>query len=312
MPRIKYRDLNLGPAKLQVIAQANKIIVEYAQQGFDLTLRQLYYQFVARDIIPNRVQEYKRLGDIINDGRLAGLVDWEAIVDRTRNLEKLSHWGHPSEIVQTTAEQFNVDRWATQPHRVEVWIEKDALTGVIEGVCTELDVPYFSCRGYTSQSEMWAASQRLMKFRGNLKKTRDGRGQIPIILHFGDHDPSGIDMTRDIQERLQMFMGGKMKVNRLALNMPQVEEYSPPPNPAKTTDSRFNGYMEIHGHESWELDALEPALLSQLIRDEIEGLLDQDAWAEANERQAEARKQLQRIADHYDHVIDGLPEDAGE
>lgn len=299
MPKIRYRDdIKLNDAKMAVITQANRIIREYQAQGFDLTLRQLYYQFVARDLIPNRLQEYKRLGDIVADGRLAGLIDWEAIVDRTRNLRDLSHWSDPTSIVSAVAEQYRIDKWARQPHRVEVWIEKDALVGVIEGVCEELDVPYFSCRGYTSLSEMWAAGQRMMK---HAKKAK----QVPIILHFGDHDPSGCDMTRDIGDRLEMFMGG-MEVRRLALNMPQIEEYEPPPNPAKVTDSRATAYIELHGHESWELDALEPSVLSGLIRNEIEALRDPELWQEAVEEEDEAKAQLAKIAERYEDVTEFL------
>ena len=160
-------------------------IAEYAAQGYDLTLRQLYYQFVSRDLLPNRQSEYKRLGDIINDARLAGLVDWEAIVDRTRNIRALSHWSDPASIVKAAANSFAVDKWADQPKRVEVWIEKDALVGVFEPVCEELDVPLFSCRGYTSQSEVWGAAQRLEKYLM--------ADQEVVILHIGDHDPSGLD-----------------------------------------------------------------------------------------------------------------------
>lgn len=281
MPKIKYQEIKLSAPKLAVIAQANAIIAEYAAQGFDLTLRQLYYQFVARDLIPNRLQEYKRLGDIVNDGRLAGLIDWEAIVDRTRHLRSLAHWDGPNDIVEGASQQFRVDKWLTQPHRVEVWIEKDALVGVIAGVCDQLDVPYFSCRGYTSQSEMWSAARRLKAYRD----------QTPIILHFGDHDPSGVDMTRDITDRLEMFMGG-LEVKRLALNFDQVQEHNPPPNPAKLTDSRCGAYIKRFGDESWELDALDPATLAGLIRDEIEGLQDDDAWGAAVEKEVEGRQQL--------------------
>src|SRR5215467_8357308 len=156
------------------------------------------YQFVSRDPLPNRQSEYKRLGDIINDARLAGLVDWGAIVDRTRNIRALSHWSDPAAIVEAAANRFAVDKWADQPRRVEVWIEKDALVGVFEPVCDELDVPLFSCRGYTSQSEVWGAAQRLERYLM--------AGQEVVILHFGDHDPSGLDMTRDIRERLRLFL----------------------------------------------------------------------------------------------------------
>lgn len=273
---IKYVDKKLSQANLVVVEQANQIIEEYRAQGFDLTLRQLYYQFVSRALIPNQQREYKRLGSIINDARLAGLVSWEAIVDRTRNLQALSHWDGPRQIVEACATQFRLDKWATQDYRVEVWIEKDALTGVIEGACNELQVPYFSCRGYTSQSEMWAAAMRLKRYR------RDG--QQPVIIHLGDHDPSGIDMTRDIDDRIKLFMGGA-KVNRIALNMDQVEKYQPPPNPAKLTDSRCEGYMRIHGDESWELDALDPKVIDSLIRKTVKKFMDKARWNELVERE---------------------------
>lgn len=305
MPLICYDSECLARLKkserMTVINQANAIITEYLAQGFQLTLRQLYYQFVSRDLIPNRQTEYKRLGDIIVDGRMAGLIDWNAIVDRTRNLESLPHWTSPANIVTAVSEQFRVDKWADQPNRVEVWIEKDALIGVIENVCNELAVPYFSCRGYTSISEVWSAGQRLKKYKRN--------GQTPIILHFGDHDPSGIDMTRDITDRLSLFMGGHMEIRRLALNMEQVQEYSPPPNPAKLTDSRASGYVQLYGDESWELDALEPAVLAGLIRDEIMSLQDADAWEASVGEEEKGRAELAKIADRYEDVTEFLEGD---
>lgn len=154
MPLVCYVEKRFNPATLDVIARANEIIAEYAEQGFALTLRQLYYQFVARALLRNKQTEYKRLGSIVNDARLAGLIDWDHIQDRTRNLLSNSHWTDPAEIIDSAARSFEVDKWTGQEWRPEVWIEKDALLGVIEGVCVELDVPFFSCRGYTSQSEM--------------------------------------------------------------------------------------------------------------------------------------------------------------
>jgi hypothetical protein len=133
-------------------------------------------------------------------------------------------------------------------------------------------------------------------------KRYERAGQTPIILHFGDHDPSGIDMTRDIDDRLRMFMGG-MEVRRLALNMDQVEQYQPPPNPAKLTDSRATGYIERFGDESWELDALDPTTLSALVRDEIQDrILDDDAWQEQVQIEDEHRANLTKVSDRYDEV----------
>jgi hypothetical protein len=294
MPKIAYVPRKFDPKTLAVIEQANAIIDAYAAQGFDLTLRQLYYQFVARGLIPNRDSEYKRLGSIVNDARLAGLIDWERITDRTRNLRALANWESPADRVRAAASTYRLDHWQNQDYRPEVWIEKDALVGVIQGICEELDVPYFSCRGYTSQSEMWAAAQRLEGYEAD--------GQTPLIIHLGDHDPSGIDMSRDILDRLQLFLGGNVEFKRIALNMDQVQEYNPPPNPAKTTDSRFVGYIAIHGPESWELDALEPQVLADLIRDTIEEIRDEDAYDELMERERDERALLRRAGTRWADV----------
>lgn len=298
MPRIKYKDFNFRPSTLGMIAKANEIIAEYAAQGFDLTLRQLYYQFVSRDLIPNTQKDYKNLGGIVNDARLAGLIDWETIVDRTRELRALSHWDSPGDIVDTCSRAFNVDRWKGQSYRPEVWIEKDALVGVFERVCNELDVPLLSCRGYTSQSEMWGAAQRMLRY----KKCR----QTPIVFHFGDHDPSGKDMSRDITDRLEMFTRDSMRFERLALNMDQVEQYNPPPNPAKITDSRAQAYIAEFGGESWELDALEPSVLEGLVRSAIEGIVDKTAMRKATKEQDRHRITLKNIADRFDEVEEFL------
>lgn len=291
MPKIKYVNKRFNESTTKIIDQANHIIGEYAAQGYNLTLRQLYYQFVARDLLQNTQKEYKRLGSIINDARLAGLIDWNHITDRTRNLHSLPHWSSPTDIVQACANQYRIDKWQTQKVRIEVWIEKEALAGVFERVCDELQVPFFSCRGYTSQSEMWVAGQRLRQFIRQM--------QTPIILHFGDHDPSGIDMTRDITDRLALFMGG-VQLHRLALNMEQVEEYQPPPNPAKITDSRAEGYIATYGDESWELDALEPDVLADLVRDFVCEYRDEDTWQEAVELENTAKAKLGYVADHWD------------
>ena len=295
MPLIRYQAINLRPKALETIERANEIIEEFRGQGFDLTLRQLFYQFVARGLIANTQREYKNLGTIVSDGRLAGLVDWDAIVDRTRNLRALPHWESPEQIVQACARQFNHDLWADQPTYCEVWIEKDALVGVIEGVCNTWDVPHFSCRGYTSQSEMWVAARRII--------ARTAKGRKPSrIFHLGDHDPSGMDMTRDVQDRLELF-GANAVVERLALNTDQVEQYDPPPNPAKLTDSRAQAYIRRHGRESWELDALDPRVIGDLIEEAIRGVIDLERLEAARGRQIAARGMLTGVAERWADVV---------
>jgi hypothetical protein len=230
---------------------------------------------------------------VINDARLAGLLDWDQIVDRTRNLRGLAHWNSPESVIQSAAYGYRTERWADQPYRVEVWIEKDALVGVITGVCQRHDVNYFSCRGYTSQSELWGAAQRLAGY--------EYRGQKTLVIHLGDHDPSGVDMTRDIRDRLSLF-GADTEVHRIALTMDQVEEHRPPPNPAKITDSRAVAYIREHGTSSWELDALEPSLLDRLIEDEIFAVRDVDRWDASTRTMDRERALLDAVAERWSEV----------
>ena len=300
MPRLCYIEKNLRAPSLALIAQANEIVEEYAADGFTLTLRQLYYQFVARGLIANNDRSYKRLGSVISDGRCAGLIDWDAIEDRTRWLRKNAAWESPEEIVEICARTFNFDMWENQTHRPEVWIEKDALVGAIEGVCNSLEVPHFSCRGYASQSELWRAGRRLRGW--NLA------GQQPVVIHLGDHDPSGMDMTRDVTDRLSLFAETTVPVVRIALNMPQVEEFNPPPNPAKLTDSRAERYIAEFGDSSWELDALDPKTLSRLITAAVESVRDDEKWAEMIEKRDDARATLQSVSDKWAEVEDFVSE----
>lgn len=270
------------------------------QQGYDLTLRQLYYQFVSRNWLVNKDQSYKRLGSIISDARRAGLIDWDRIVDRTRNVRRPSAWDDPADIIETVSRQFDIDWWAKQNYRPEVWVEKDALIGVIEVACADWHCPYFSCRGYTSDSEAWGASQRLDRW---LKA-----GQTPIIFHLGDHDPSGIDMSRDIRERINLFSreASKIEIRRIALTMEQVEEVNPPPNPAKITDSRFEGYQREYGDESWELDALNPDYIGNLIAEHMGQLVDQAEWSAAEAERDEGRRLLKAVSDDWENISEGL------
>lgn len=294
MPKRCYVKKRFRSDSLAVIDQANKIITEYWQQGYKLTLRQLYYQFVSRDLVPNTQQSYKNIGSIVNDGRLAGMIDWLAIEDRTRNMRENAHWDSPGDIVRACAQQFRHNLWDTQDCYVECWIEKDALVGVIEGVCAEMDVPYFACRGYTSQSEMWAAAQRFLE--------REKCGKHTVILHLGDHDPSGIDMTRDIQDRLSLF-GSSVEIDRIALLKSQIDKYQPPPNFAKATDARYESYRELYGDESWELDALEPSTIVGLISDHLRRLMNMAAWDVAVEQQQLARDQLTSVSEKWDEIV---------
>jgi len=287
--KICYEEHRFNASTQALVELAGAIIEEYADQGFDLTLRQLYYQMVARGHIDNDQRSYKRMGKTISNARRAGEIDWNAIVDRTRTLRERQRWDSPQQILGAATDGYHRDRWEGQTFRPEVWIEKDALAGVIAGVCNNFDVPYFACRGYVSDSEMWRAGVRLGSYVED--------GQDAVVFHLGDMDPSGIDMTRDIQERLALFSGFDIHVERIALSMEQIDEYGPPPNPAKMTDSRYESYIAEYGDESWELDALEPSVLTALIGDRVEMLIDWDPWRAVEDLEEDHKLALSAAAD---------------
>jgi hypothetical protein len=287
-----FKIIRFRQATLAQVDEANEIIGEYRTLGFILTLRQLFYQFVSRAALANTLAEYKRLGRTVTDARRAGRIDWGAIEDRTRNVRRLPTWDDPSEIINACASQYRESLWSRQPYRPEVWIEKDALIGVIEGVSNEFRAPYFSCRGNVSESEMYAAGKR---FADHLEQ-----GQVPVVLHLSDHDPNGLDMTRDIRERLALFARQEIEVRRLALNLDQTAAL--PPNFAKEKDSRYAAYVRLFGRNCCELDALSPDVISGLVRDALEGLIEADAWAEAMASEEENRAVLIKASDNWSLV----------
>lgn len=279
-------------SSIKLIRLCDEIITDYGKQGYRLTVRQLYYQLVARGHIENTVRSYQNIVVLITKARLAGLIDWDAIEDRTRDVIQRSHWTTGSQILQSVASHYFEDMWHGQDYRVFVMVEKEALAGVLEPVCNEWDVPLLPARGYPSATTLREfAKQRIL----------NSRQQI-VVLHLGDHDPSGMDMSRDLAERLSLFSRERVNIDfrRIALNMDQVEEQSPPPNPAKATDTRFEKYREQFGDESWELDALSPAYLNELVETELQSLVDQDLWDARTHKIELVRMRLQALADNFD------------
>lgn len=273
-----------------VIRQANQIITEYMEQGYTLTLRQIHYQFVARDLYENTQANYKRLGNILDAARKAGLVDWDAIEDRTRLLRRIPVWDGPERALERVRTAFKLDPWDEQPvlRRIEVWVEKDAAVGIVEPTCNDLRLPYFSCRGYSSSSGLYEAGKRLEMYKN--------AGYETIVLYLGDHDPSGVQMTDVSMERVQMYARHEVDFRRIALTMPQIEANPIPPNFVKETDSRTQWYVDKFGTtECWELDALSPRIVDKIIRDEIEPLIDRDAWDKTLETEEEHREVLSEI-----------------
>lgn len=292
MGKVCYTPKNFNAANQALIDYMNVVVRDYQHQGYDLTVRQLYYQLVARDVIPNNLQEYKRIASIINDAKLAGQMDWDAIVDRTREFITQPHWSSGADIVEACVRSYDQDRWANQDVRVFVVVEKEALVGVLSRTCKKYDVPLLAARGYPSGTVLRAFAEEQL-----LPAVNDNK-QI-VVLHLGDHDPSGIDMTRDLTERLALFtygMVGGQEVNRIALTMDQVDEIRPPENPAKLTDSRVGGYVKLYGSSSWELDALSPQYLNDLLESHITDQIDNGAWAEIEEEVDDVKLRLADMA----------------
>lgn len=298
MPKIAYEERKFRAGSLALIRKMDDIVTDYQRKGYQLTLRQCYYQLVARDIIENTEKSYKRIADLLDNGRKAGLIDWQAIEDRTRQIRGWSGYESPAAFLQSVSRGFMLDLWREQPCYVEVWVEKDALVDVVRKACAGTRTPFFSCRGFSSQSAMWRAAERF-------KAKQDKKC---IILHLGDHDPSGLDMTRDIQERL-IYFGAGVQVQRIALNMEQVDTYNPPPNPAKETDSRYKGYQLKYGVKSWELDALRPEVIESMIDEHIKQNMDMTLFNETLQQEQEQEQELYQIAYNYQGALMGA---AGE
>ncbi len=275
-----------GPMPYDVnypVERMNTIIDDYDQQGLRLTGRQLYYQFVSRDWIPNTEKSYKNLLSLLADARYAGMVDWAAIEDRGRVADIPSAWSSIDQIVNAAINQFRLPVWNSQPVYAELWVEKQALAGVLEPLAREFRAPLMVNKGYSSASAMYEAANRIegaAYFEGDQKPA--------IVFYLGDHDPSGNDMVRDIGARLNEFVPDletPVEIRKLALTMAQIRKYNPPPNPAKTTDARFAAYEAEHGSQSWEVDALPPNVLAQIIRDAFRSVIDASAFAKVVSRE---------------------------
>jgi hypothetical protein len=328
MSKDKIRDTNFRPDSLARIEQLSDIVDEYQQQGLRLTARQLYYQLVSRDIIANSVAEYKKLTSLLTDARYAGMIDWAAIEDRNREPDTPSEWDDPAQLVESALRAYRLPRWEGQPTYVELWVEKAALAGVLQPLAREFHATLMVNRGYSSASAMYESAERIKKATiidqqacealieefniqkkrlehtepEKWKKTADRLVDAwkktcrrAIVLYLGDHDPSGEDMVRDINDRLKEFGVLRLEVEKVGLTIAQVKQYNPPPNPAKITDSRAAAYIEKFGHHSWEVDALPPQVLTTLIRAAFRKHIDKSKMDEIKKRE-ETDKELLRKA----------------
>lgn len=294
-----YQEWNPIPRTAELLAEVQTVIKEFTDAGYTLTLRQVYYQLVGKAKIENNFRSYKNLGNLIVKARMAGVISWTHMEDRNRAVNE--HWLCDDDqlIVNMLPHQILFDRWAEQETYVEVWVEKEALGNVIERACEPFYVSHLACKGYLSSSEAWRAGKRFEK--------KSAEGKNCMIIHLGDHDPSGMGMTEDNQNRMDVFnRRGHVSVKRIALNMDQIEKYEPPPNYAKETDSRFARYEELYGDECWELDALRPDVIVDMIGAEITKLIDPDLWHSVGVEEDDMKRQLKLVGQNWDHIKDDV------
>lgn len=307
-----------------ILAHALEIAESYQDEGMTLTLRQMYYQFVARGISPSGQLHYKRIGDVLTDARYGGEFPIEWLEDRGREVAAGDFTRHDYDVGEALRQaagwvgnmpsfMLRRARWTGQPVHVSVWVEKQALEGVFEPICNELGVSWFACKGYPSVSALWEwiklakaattpdAEDEPYHFPGtdlSWTERHIGHADRCVVLYFGDHDPDGWEIPRSAQRNLERLMEVKgidipVSFRRIALNMDQIRRYSPPPFEAKVTSARYRGYVDEHEtEEAWELDALEPTVLRDLIRTQVNGLFNADIAEEQRDEIEELRGEM--------------------
>lgn len=295
--KVKYTD-GAGMTQIwqknqqQLLHEIVAIVNSYLAQNIKLTNRQLYYQLVSAGIIPNADEIYKRICKFLTDGRYAGLVDWDAIEDRGRVPEKHAEWKSIKDLVRSAVYSYRLPRWSDQEYYAELYVEKQAMESVLKPIADKFHIFFGYNKGYSSASSMYDLAKRL--------KDKIDEGKRAVVLYLGDHDSSGLDMIRDIRERIEEFltMGEdytepNFKVEQLALNMDQIKAYNPPPNPAKMSDPRAKWYVAKYGRVSWELDALKPDVLIKIAEDGIMRYMDADKYNEWIRLEQEQKKALE-------------------
>ncbi len=293
-------------SQTQLLQQIINITEAYREQNIILTGRQLYYQLVAKGIIPNALEIYKRSSKFSTDARYGGFVDWEAIEDRGRVPERKSQWDNVKELIESAVSQYRLPRWEGQDEYLELYTEKQALESIFKPIADKWHIYFGYNKGYSSASTMYDLAERL--------KEQIEMGKDVTILYFGDHDPSGLDMVRDMQDRLTEFLTkgndpldelivyDAFNVHQVALNIKQVRQYNPPPNPAKFKDPRAKDYIDEFGAQSWEVDALPPEVLRNLTEQAILEHLDLDKY---NEVLQQEKDEIQKLRDFADTLATG-------
>ena len=268
----------------ETISIVNEIISQY---DIKLTVRQIYYRLISDPYVlfQNTKSRYTQFDKILVVARERGEVDYTKIEDRTRKALGGDYgFDNPQEFLTSEIDYlkncwqvYKTEIWTNQDYKLEIWVEKDALANLINQVAEGFRVVVFPSRGYTSYTKVMECLERL---EGYSDKKR-------VVLHLTDHDPSGIQMTRDLENRLSSYGGDSIQIKRIGLTYDQVREFNLRPNPVKKKDTRAIEYISRFGSDCWELDALPPSELQNLVKESIEKYIDVGSW---NDRFKEVEK----------------------
>ena len=258
-----------------IIDQAYEILAAY----HPMTVRQVYYQLVSRQVVENTRSRYQAVSDALVEARLEGTIPWAWIEDRLRRPRYGSMWDDLTAFAETARRAYKRDVWATQECHLEVWLEKDALSGIFEDVLSGYGVTLNVGRGYDGWSSIRNAADRFQSY------------DDVTVLYFGDFDPSGEDMVRSLRDRLAQ-LGSTPDIEKVSLTLEDIGRYSLPPNFTKATDTRRHAFVAKNGDVSVELDALRVDVLRNRLITEVELCMDMDALRKVHEQEDSERKQL--------------------
>jgi len=261
------------------------------ERGRPMTLRQVHYRLVSRDDVyyRNTQADYDSLSQWLRDERLAGNIPWEWMEDRLRRPREIDMWSDLIDFMEAVRVTYRRDVWSTQPQYLEVWLEKDALSGIFQEALDEYGVTLNVGRGFDGWSSVKQAADRY------------GDGEGVTVLYFGDFDPSGEDMVRSLRERLAHpdlpNRGSEPVIVKCALTFNDITDYNLPPDFTKTTDSRRAAFVAQYGDVAVELDALPVDVLRERLVSEVESRMDLEALEATKEEQRHENLRLGRLID---------------
>jgi len=251
-------------ATLDLIATCSEII----EQVQPITVRGVCYRlFVAGHIDSMATKNTQKISRLLVQAREQGLIPWEWIVDDSRHTERDPHWMDLKAYAKAVEHSYRRDFWQHQPIKVIVISEKATVAGILRPVLEEYGVPFMALHGYNSATKVYELAQEI----------QEDEDRAHTSLHVGDFDCSGMHMSEvDLPERLKRYGAITFDLNRIALTADDVLDL--PSFDAKTTDPRYNWYVDNYGEEAWELDAMDPNDLRDRMREEIEGFINKEAW----------------------------------